>query len=176
MLTDADTIAAVATPPGVAAVAIVRISGPAAFAVAAECFEPARAGPWHAQQMRRGWVRVAGDGSRIDDALAVRFPSPHSYTGEDVVELHVHGGAGVVAAVLAHVLGSGARLAQPGEFTRRAFVNGRMDLAQAEAVADLINAESRLAAKAAAGRLEGAVGTAVRKLRTEMLARVVEIE
>ena len=176
MLTDADTIAAVATPPGVAAVAIVRISGPAAFAVATACFEPARAGPWHAQQMRRGWVRAPGDGDRIDDALGVRFPSPHSYTGEDVVELHVHGGAGVVAAVLAQVLASGARLAQPGEFTRRAFVNGRMDLAQAEAVADLINAESRLAAKAAAGRLEGAVGKAVREVRSEMLARLVEIE
>jgi tRNA modification GTPase len=92
------------------------------------------------------------------------------------VELHVHGGAGVVASCLVYVLASGARLAQPGEFTRRAFVNGRLDLAQAEAVADLIGAESRLAAKAAATRLEGGVGRTLRELRHELLGQLVEIE
>lgn len=126
--------------------------------------------------MRRGWVRDPQSGERMDDALAVAFLAPNSYTGEDVVELHVHGGAGVVASCLLCALSSGARLAQPGEFTRRAFVNGRMDLAQAEAVADLINAESRLAAKAAVNRLEGAVGRALRDLRADLLARLVEIE
>jgi tRNA modification GTPase len=176
MHSDLDTIAAVATPPGVAAVAIVRISGPHALDIAGECFEPARVGPWNAQRMRRGWVRDPRSSDRVDDALAVAFPAPNSYTGEDVVELHVHGGAGVVASCLLHVLAAGARLAQAGEFTRRAFVNGRMDLAQAEAVADLIGAESRLAAKAAVNRLEGSVGRVLRDLRGELLARLIEIE
>lgn len=126
--------------------------------------------------MRRGWVRDPRSGSRIDDALAVAFPAPNSYTGEDVVELHVHGGAGVVGSVLLALYTSGARAAEAGEFTRRAFVNGRLDLAQAEAVADLIGAESRLAAKAAAMRLEGAVGRRLRELRDRLLAVLVEIE
>lgn len=173
---DSDTIAAVATPPGVAAVAIVRMSGPRALAIAGACFEPLRAGDWRSSLMRRGWVRDPRSGSRIDDALAVAFPAPNSYTGEDVVELHVHGGAGVVGSVLLALYTSGARAAEAGEFTRRAFVNGRLDLAQAEAVADLIGAESRLAAKAAAMRLEGAVGRRLRDLRDRLLAVLVEIE
>ncbi|HET9341710.1 MAG TPA: tRNA uridine-5-carboxymethylaminomethyl(34) synthesis GTPase MnmE [Candidatus Eremiobacteraceae bacterium] len=173
---DSDTIAAVATPPGVAAVAIVRMSGPRALAIVDACFEPSHPGRWRGSLMRRGWVRDPRSGSRIDDALAVAFPAPNSYTGEDVVELHVHGGAGVVGSVLLALYTSGARAAEAGEFTRRAFVNGRLDLAQAEAVADLIGAESRLAAKAAAMRLEGAVGRRLRELRDRLLAVLVEIE
>jgi len=174
---DSDTIAAVATPPGVAAVAIVRMSGPGALAIADSCFEPVHGdGAWRAARMRRGWVRDPRSRSRIDDALAVAFPAPNSYTGEDVVEFHVHGGAGVVGAVLLAVFSNGARAAEAGEFTRRAFVNGRLDLAQAEAVADLIAAESRLAAKAAAVRLDGAVGRRLRELRDHLLAALVEIE
>ena len=176
MVTEGDTIAAVATPPGVAAIAIVRISGPRAMDVAGACFEPARDGRWRPQRMRRGWVRDARTGDRIDDALAVAFPGPNSYTGEDLVELHVHGGAGVVASCLMSALAAGARPAQPGEFTRRAFLNGRMDLAQAEAVADVIGAETRLAAKAATARLDGAIGRALRDLRAELLSLLVEIE
>jgi tRNA modification GTPase len=175
-LSDQDTIAAVATPPGVSAVAIVRISGQRALDVARACFMPARVGAWTPGRMRRGQLLDPRTGEPIDDALAVAFFAPHSYTGEDLVELHVHGGAGVVASCLLVVLSCGARLAQAGEFTRRAFVNGRMDLAQAEAVADLIGAESRLAAKAAVSRLEGAVGRALRELRDELLAQLVEIE
>jgi tRNA modification GTPase len=171
-----DTIAAVATPPGTAAVAIVRISGPAAFAVAESCFTPSKPGAWRAGLMRRGWVRDPISGDALDDALAVAFFAGRSYTGEDSVELHVHGGPGVVSACLSIVLTSGARLASPGEFTRRAFENGRIDLAQAEAVADLIGAESRLAAKAAAARLEGAAGRSLREMRAELFARLVEIE
>ena len=126
--------------------------------------------------MRRGALVDPRTGDRLDDALAVAFWAPRSYSGEDVVELHVHGGAGVAAACLQAVLETGARHAAPGEFTRRAFLNGRMDLAQAEAVADLINAESRLAARAAAVRLDGALGRRLRALRSELLARLVEIE
>jgi tRNA modification GTPase len=171
-----ETIAAVATPPGVAAVAIVRISGARARKIADTCFEPSTRGDWHPQRMRHGRMIDRARGDTLDDALGVLFPAPHSYTGEDVVEFHLHGGAGVVSSCLALVLANGARLAQPGEFTRRAFVNGRMDLAQAEAVADLIGAESKLAAKAAAARLEGAAGRGLRDMRAELMARLVEIE
>jgi tRNA modification GTPase len=171
-----NTIAAIATPPGVAAVAIVRISGTRARDVALACFAPARPGPLVPAHMRRGWLRDPENGARLDDALAVMFAAPHSYTGEDVVELHVHGGAGVVGTCLAHVLRAGARLAAPGEFTRRAFVNGRLDLAQAEAVADLIDAQSKAAAAAAVARLDGALGRGLSELRDELLARLVEIE
>ncbi len=115
-------------------------------------------------------------GALLDDALAVGFWSPRSYTGEDVVELHVHGGAGLAQACLHAVFTAGARLAAPGEFTRRAFCNGRMDLAQAEAVADLINAETRLAARAATARMDGELGKRLKALRAEILSRLVEIE
>ncbi|HEY7982249.1 MAG TPA: tRNA uridine-5-carboxymethylaminomethyl(34) synthesis GTPase MnmE [Candidatus Eremiobacteraceae bacterium] len=167
-----------ATPPGVAAVAIVRISGPNARQIATACFSFARgdAAHWRAGHMRRGAVVDARTNDTLDDALAVAFWAPRSYTGEDVVELQVHGGAGVAAACLQVALSAGARHAAPGEFTRRAFNNGRMDLAQAEAVADLIDAESRLAARAAAVRLSGALGRRMRTLRDELLARLVEIE
>jgi len=171
-----DTIGAIATPPGVSAVAIVRISGPEARRIAGACFEPLRGGPLRAAHARRGWLRDPQTHARVDDALALLFAAPNSYTGEDIVELHVHGGAGVVASALAHVVAAGARLAAPGEFTRRAFVNGKLDLAQAEAVADLIDAQSRQAAAAAAARLEGALGRALREMREALTARVIEIE
>lgn len=172
-----DTISAVATPPGVSAVAIIRISGERAFAIAQECFLP-----WHPNakaasgKLRRGWVVDPTSGERLDDALAAHFRAPASYTGEDLVELHVHGGAGVVASSLAVVLRLGARLASAGEFTKRAFLNGRLDLAQAEAVADLISAESERASKAAAHRLAAGLGDDLRALRSELLDRLVEIE
>ena len=158
------------------AVAIVRISGPAARDIARRCFRPAHPAAWAPQRLRRGWIEDPGTGERIDEGLAVLFAAPRSYTGEDVVELHVHGGPGSVQNALAVVLSCGARLAEPGEFTRRAFENGRIDLVQAEAVADLIAAESTRAARAAAHRLDGAAGRALRELRSELLDRLVEIE
>ncbi len=169
-----DTIAAVATPPGVAAIAVIRISGPGVDAIAQRCFA-ARRGVLVPGKLARGWLKSA-DGQRLDDALAVRFAAPHSYTGEDVLELHVHGGTGVVGSALASVLAAGARLAPPGEFTRRAFLNGRLDLAQAEAVADLIAAETTQAAHAAAQRLSGEGSSRLAHLRTQLLDRIVEIE
>jgi tRNA modification GTPase len=187
-MSDMDTIAAVATPPGVSAVAIIRISGNRSVDIGRASFSPLhRAGQatWsdrapvgrdRTARLHRGWITDPESGEKIDDALAVRFHAPTSYTGEDLVELHVHGGAGVVATCLALVVRLGARLAGPGEFTKRAFLNGRLDLAQAEAVADLIAAESERASKAAAHRLAGGVGAELRKLRSELLDRLVEIE
>lgn len=174
---EADTIAAVATPPGVSAVSIIRISGPRAHDIARACFVPrSHADPPSQARLQRGWVCDPHTRDHIDDALAAHFFAPRSFTGEDLVELHVHGGAGVISSCLMVVLRLGARLAAPGEFTKRAFLNGRIDLAQAEAVADLIAAETERAAKAAAHRLAGEVGASLRGVREQLLDRLVEIE
>ncbi len=149
-----DTIYAPATAPGRAAVAVVRLSGPDAgrvlYALAGRLPAPRRAA------LRR--LRD-GEGALLDEALALWFPGPGSYTGEDSVELHLHGGPAVLAGVLQRLDGLGLRLAEPGEFTRRAFENGRLDLAQAEGVADLIEAETvaqrRQALDQLGGRLSG---------------------
>jgi tRNA modification GTPase len=153
-----DTIAAVATPPGVGGVAIVRISGPVATTIASAV--AGRLPPPRRAALRRF---AAADGTIIDEGITLVFPGPFSFTGEDVVELHGHGGAVVVDQLLSRVLELGARLARPGEFSERAFLNGRLDLAQAEAVADLITAGSaasaRLAMRTLQGELSRRVGT-----------------
>lgn len=159
------------------AVAIIRLSGPRAHDIARQCFiAAASTEPPRPATLRRGWICDPQTGGQLDQALVVHFFGPHSFTGEDLVELHVHGGAGVVSGCLALLLRLGARLAAAGEFTKRAFLNGRMDLAQAEAVADLISAESERAARAAVQRLAGSVGADLRELRTALLDRLVEIE
>ena len=147
-----DTIAAPATPPGTGGVAIVRVSGPGVARVAG-----AVAGGLPAP--RRAVLRRFRDaaGEVVDTGLVLYFPGPHSFTGEDVLELHGHGGPVVTDLVLGAVLAAGARPARPGEFTERAFLNGRLDLAQAEAVADLIEAGSAQAARSALRSLEGAL-------------------
>jgi tRNA modification GTPase len=146
-----DTIAALATAPGRAALAIVRLSGPHTADIL-----------WSltgvAIKARRASVRrLAYGGALIDEALVLWMPGPNSYSGEDMAELQLHGGPGVVGAALEAVTALGARLALPGEFTRRAFANGRMDLAQAEAVADLVEAETASQARQALGQLDGAL-------------------
>ncbi|HEX2796831.1 MAG TPA: tRNA uridine-5-carboxymethylaminomethyl(34) synthesis GTPase MnmE, partial [Immundisolibacter sp.] len=145
-----DTIAAIATPPGRGGVGMVRISGPAAPAICTAltgCLPP----PRHAQLV----TFSDADGQPIDRGLRLYFPAPRSFTGEDVVELHGHGGPVVMDMLLARVLTLGARQAAPGEFSQRAFLNDKIDLAQAEAVADLIDAASTAAARAALRSLDG---------------------
>ena len=158
-----DTIAAVATPAGRGGIGIVRISGPAVRNVASALIgtlpPPRRA------EVRR--FRAAGE--TIDEGIALYFPAPHSYTGEDVLELHGHGGPLVMQAVLAACLDAGARLAEPGEFTRRAFLEGKLDLTQAEAVADLIEASSRDAARSAMRSLAGEFSAAIEALRSRLV-------
>ena len=160
-----DTIAAVATPAGRGGIGIVRISGPAVRNVASALIgtlpPPRRA------EVRR--FRAAGE--TIDEGIALYFPAPHSYTGEDVLELHGHGGPLVMQGLLAACLDAGARLAEPGEFTRRAFLEGKLDLTQAEAVADLIEASSREAARSAMRSLAGEFSAAIEALR----GRLVEL-
>ena len=171
----ADTIAALATPPGAGAVALVRVSGPGAVGIATELFRGRRP-PDQVPPGRVMQGRIERDGAVVDEVLLTVFRAPRSYTGEDVVEISGHGGTVVAQAVLRAVLDAGARPAEPGEFTRRAFLNGKMDLTQAEAVMDLIAAKGEASARAAAGQLEGRLGRVVEKLREEALTALAHLE
>lgn len=152
MFSTSDTIVSIATPPGRGGVGMVRISGPDAMSVARGVVEEREAfRPRHATRVH---LRDA-DGCRIDEALLTFFPAPRSYTAEDVVELSAHGSPPLLAAILAAAVAAGARIAEPGEFTLRAFLNGRVDLIQAEAVADLVAAVTPLQARVAFDQLEG---------------------
>ena len=160
------TIVACATPPGRGGVAVIRVSGPDAPAIAAEMLG-APPPPRQAQ-----FVSLKdSSGELLDRGLALYFPAPNSFTGEDVLELHAHGSPVVCELLMARICELGARPAGPGEFSRRAFLNDRMDLAQAEAVADLIDASSAAAARAAARSLRGAFSEAVEQL-VERLTRL----
>lgn len=152
-----DTIAAIATPPGTGALALIRMSGPEAVAIARRCMEGA---PLEA---RRATLRRVTDteGSTIDRVVATCFAGPASFTGEDTVEISCHGGLLVTRRLLARLLEEGARPAEPGEFSQRAFLNGKLDLTQAEAVMDVISAGSDLALRAAQNQLEGAISRRV---------------
>ncbi len=157
------TIAAIATPPGRGGIGVVRVSGVRAPDIARALLgvlpEP--------RQATLVTARSAG-GDKLDQGIALYFPAPHSYTSEPVLEFQGHGGSVVLQAVLGAVLDAGARLAEPGEFTRRAFLHGRLDLAQAEAVADLIDAASSEAARSAMRSLDGEFSSAVRQLVSEL--------
>lgn len=152
-----DTIAAIATPPGRGGIGVVRISGPRVLAVAEALLG-------RVPEPRQATVCVFKDrqGERIDEGVALYFAAPRSYTGEPVLELQGHGGPIVLRMLLAACIDAGARLAQPGEFTQRAFLEGKLDLAQAEAVADLIDAASQEAARSAQRSLSGEFSNAVR--------------
>lgn len=164
-----DTIAAVARPPGSGGVGIVRISGALAPGILNRLFRPSspRFAGFHPWMLHRGRVCDASGGV-LDDCLAVLMPGPRSFTGEDVVELQCHGGPALLDAVLERAVECGARLAERGEFTRRAFMNGRIDLSQAEAVAEMIAAPSRWGARLALNTLEGVLGRRVAALRGEL--------
>ena len=165
-----DTVAAVATPPGQGGVGIVRISGPLALPIGERLISK----PLPPRAAVHG--RFRRDGAPIDEGLALFFPGPRSFTGEDVVELHGHGGPVVMQMLLDAVLAGGARLALPGEFTERAFLNGKLDLAQAEAVADLIASASVAAAKGALRSLTGQFSQAIRRIDEDILELRVFVE
>jgi len=161
-----DVIAALATPPGRSALALIRVSGRDAFAIAARCLEPFHSTP---RAVFRARLQHPDCGEAIDECLAASFPAPHSYTGENVVEISTHGGLLVPAAALAALVTAGARLATPGEFTRRAVLNGKMDLLQAEATADLIDAGSPAQRRRALQQLERGLSDRLTILRAEIL-------
>jgi tRNA modification GTPase len=164
----ADTIAALATPPGAGGIGIVRISGPDAFQIATAMFQGPAGNDWASHRLYHGAVRDL-HGRTLDDGLAALMRAPHSYTGEDVLELHCHGSPVVLRRVLATALALGARLAEPGEFTRRAFLNGRIDLAQAEAVIELIRARTDEGATMAANQLLGRLSHSLSDIRESLI-------
>ncbi len=167
------TIAALSTPPGEGAIALIRITGPAALDVIETVFK-SRTAP-SPRTATTGRI-VSRDGSNIDQVVVTTYPAPASYTGEDVAEISCHGGILVAARVLQSALEAGATAAGPGEFTQRAFLNGKLDLTQAEAVMDLIRAQTPRAAAAAAEQLEGRIGTAVQEIRDHLVDVVAHVE
>ncbi len=169
-----DTIAAIATPPGPGGIGIVRVSGPAAERLAAATFRPAPP-IWQTHRLYAGRI-VADEATPIDQGLAVLMRGPHSYTGEDVLELHCHGSPVILRRVLQTLLERGARAAQPGEFTKRAFLNGRIDLAQAEAVAELTRARTIEGASVAADQLVGRLSAHLAALRERLIRLKGQVE
>jgi tRNA modification GTPase len=172
-----DTIAAIATPPGRGGVAIVRISGSRACAILGELFrQRERRVVLAPRRIYVGRLLDRLDGNALDDVLVFTMPAPHSYTGEDVAEIQCHGGTVVSQRVLESVCRAGARVAEPGEFTKRAFLNGKLDLAQAEAVADLIAAGSEAGRRLAWSQLEGTLSSRVSALRETVIAALAYCE
>ncbi|MDO4483606.1 MAG: tRNA uridine-5-carboxymethylaminomethyl(34) synthesis GTPase MnmE [Clostridia bacterium] len=163
-----DTIAAIATAPGQGGVSIVRISGPDAQQILLKVFRPAGKNALPLQSHLMTYGRVFCGDETIDECMAVLMRAPRSYTREDVAELQLHGGVYLTARVLQLCLDAGARLAEPGEFTRRAFLNGRIDLSQAEAVMQLIAVQGEQARKAAVRQLQGGASGFVRRLADEL--------
>ena len=162
-----DVIAAVATPPGRSAVALVRVSGEAAHQVASCVLEPFRLDPL--RTARRARVVDARGGETLDQVLYIAYRAPASFTGEDMVEISTHGGLLVPAEVLGALLAAGARVAHPGEFTRRALLNGKLDLLQAEAIGDLVDATSPAQRRAAIGQLDRGLSQRIAGLRDRVL-------
>jgi len=182
-----DTIAAISTPPGVGGIGIVRISGETAFGILERLFRPADVRlrermaadgfcvlPSH--QVLYGTIVDCRTQSAIDEALVLPMAAPRSYTRENVVEIQCHGGSAVLKRILESVLQAGARLAEPGEFTKRAFLNGRIDLTQAEAVIDLIDAQSEQAASAALNLMQGGLSRELTSLRLLVQELSAELE
>lgn len=172
----ADTIAAVATAPGDGAVAMVRVSGPRARDIAAATFRPSSGRPLRARQFTHGHVVDAETGRVVDEAVVAWLPAPRTYTSEPTLEVTCHGGRAATAAVLQAILSAGARVAEPGEFTLRAFLNGRIDLAQAEAVRDAVSASSADAVATAVAQVNGALSRAVREIREPLADLAARIE
>ena len=166
-----ETIAAIATPPGRGGIGVVRMSGQGLSDLASR-LTGVRPRPRHAHLVSF----LAADGSQIDRGLLIFFPAPHSFTGEDVLELQGHGGPVVMQLLLARCLECGARIADPGEFTRRAFLNDKLDLVQAEAVADLIEAQTAAAARSAMRSLSGSFSTEVGQLVSGLVELRMRVE
>jgi tRNA modification GTPase len=175
-----DTIAAIATPLGEGGLAVVRVSGPEAFAVADKIFQPAGRAPSSpvsfAPTHTIHYGKIVRHGETVDEVLLSILRAPRTFTREDTVEISCHGGLLPAKLVLDAILQNGARLAGPGEFTRRAFLNGRLDLAQAEAVADLIHSRTELALAAANEQLAGKLSQRINLLRDEMMKTLAHVE
>ncbi|MBN1936321.1 MAG: tRNA uridine-5-carboxymethylaminomethyl(34) synthesis GTPase MnmE [Anaerolineae bacterium] len=169
-----DTIAAVATAVGAGGIGIVRLSGPDALPILKRLLRPAR--PLTPRALAYGHIVDPATGEVVDEVLAAWMPAPHTYTCQDVVEIDGHGGPAPLRRILGLCLQHGARLAGPGEFTLRAFLNGRIDLAQAEAVADLVEAQTEAGLRLAVDQLDGHLSQRVRQIRERLLAALAWLE
>src|SRR5579871_3019706 len=174
-----DTIPAIATPLGEGGLAVVRLSGKQAFAIAEHCFQPQgksslkpSAAPTHTVH----FGKIVRGGKVIDEVLLTVLRAPRTFTREDTVEISCHGGLLPAKLVLDALLAQGARVAEPGEFTRRAFLNGRIDLAQAEAVVDLIHSRTELALAAANEQLAGKLSQRINRLRDDLMLTLAHVE
>ena len=181
----ADTIAAIATPPGRGGVGIIKVSGPLAIPIAEKVFRRNSAGngssagpPDRLTSYRLYYGRIVApeQSATLDEVLLAVMKAPHSYTREDVVEIQGHAGPAALKSILTLVLQHGARLAEPGEFTRRAFLNGRIDLTQAEAVADIINARTDAALLVAANQVSGRLAKVIARIKATLVQALAEIE
>ena len=172
----AETIAAISTPAGEGAIALVRISGPNAILIAGKIFRGKEAPAKFASHLQHLGEVVSESGNLIDQVMMSIHRAPASYTGEDLVEISCHGGTLVTAKILEACLRAGARAARPGEFTERAFLNGKMDLTQAEAVIDLIRARTDLALRSATEQLEGKLGEKIANIRRDLLDLLAHLE
>lgn len=173
-----DTIAAVATAMGEGGIGIVRVSGEKAFSILEKVFCSASGKPCSDLENRRlyyGFIKDNFTGERIDEVMAVYMKSPHSYTAENVVEIQCHGSIVSLRKILELILKNGARLAEPGEFTKRAFLNGRLDLSQAEAVIDLIKAKTDRTFDVALSQLEGGFSQKIKEIRAELVDILVNV-
>src|SRR5690554_2541276 len=179
-MNQSDTICAISTAQGMGAIAVIRLAGPQAFAICDQIFLPARKGKKIAEQAGNTvhFGRINDGEKDLDEVLLTVFKAPHSFTGDDVVEIACHGAPYIQQQLLQLLTQQGARLAQPGEFTQRAFLNGKMDLSQAEAVADLIAARSEAARRVALQQMRGGFSSALLQLRERLLwfISLVELE
>lgn len=173
-----DTIAAIATPAGMGGIGIIRMSGPRSVEIVERIFHPRRHAslPIESHRLYYGEIVDPRTSQILDEVLVSFMAQPRSYTREDVIEINCHGGALVLQGIISLVISAGARLAEPGEFTRRAFLNGRIDLAQAEAVIDLIEAKSAASVRQAAQQLNGTLSREINRLRDELLLILSALE
>jgi tRNA modification GTPase len=171
-----DTIAAIATPPGIGGVGLIRISGPSAEGIARSLFRPIPPAEFLSHRLYHGEIVSPATGAVLDEVLMALMKGPRSYTGEDTLEISCHGGPLILKVVLEEVLQAGARPAERGEFTKRAFLNNRLDLSQAEAVLDIITAKTRPGLTAAVGRLQGKLSGRIEAIRSEIIDLLAGIE
>jgi tRNA modification GTPase len=174
-----DTIAAISTPVGEGGIGIVRMTGPNATGILDQLFLPSSRGPnrsWEARRLHYGHIADPDTGELVDEVLAAYMPAPRTYTRQDIVEINGHGGIVALRRILGLCLRQGARLAEAGEFTARAFLNGRLDLAQAEAVLDVVRAKTEVSLRAAVGQLTGRLSDQVRVVRATLLDALAYLE
>jgi tRNA modification GTPase TrmE len=172
-----DTIAAISTPHGTGGIGILRVSGGMAFTICDKIFKGRKPlSELRTHTVNFGRIIDPNNGEIIDEVLLTKMKAPHTFTREDVVEINCHGGTVVMLRILELLIGLGARLAEPGEFTKRAFLNGRLDLSQAEAVIDLINAKTTESSKAAVAQLEGKLSGKIKEARKKLIEIIAHIE